>query len=224
MAAAVSQGGHAVGITVDPLDRLVRRRDLRLAIAEDLLTLATPFHPAARWHAGNAMRRNRLIYALARAAVVVASSSERGGTRTGALENLASEWVPLHVRNDGSPGNRQLIAEGGVALSPVAVEQFDVARLTEPSQSSLLDPRDAPNQPRAHDGDDPFDAAWPILAHHLRTPLGERELAEKAHLELSQARAWLKRAVAEGLLEVTARPKRYALPAAAAEQLRLEDA
>lgn len=170
------------------------------------------------------MRRNRLIYALAQAAVVVASSIEGGGTRNGALENLASAWVPLHVRDDGSPGNRQLIADGAIALSPAKVDQLDVGRLAERPQPSLLDHREAPATPRGPNGEDPFDAAWPVLARHLRTPLGERELAEKANLELSQARAWLKRAVAEGLLEVTARPKRYALPSAAADQLRLEDA
>ena len=103
MTSALTHGGIAIGVTVDPLDRLVRRRELRAPISDGLLTLVTPFHPSARWHAGNAMRRNRLIYTLSRAAVVVASSVEKGGTRSGALENLQAGWVSMHVRDDGSP-------------------------------------------------------------------------------------------------------------------------
>jgi len=61
MTGALSHSGPAVGVTVDPLERLVRRRELRVAITDELLTLVTPFSPSARWHAGNAMRRNRLI-------------------------------------------------------------------------------------------------------------------------------------------------------------------
>jgi DNA processing protein len=255
MTGALLYGGPAIGVTVDPLERIVRRRDLRVAISDELLTLATPFHPSARWHAGNAMRRNRLIYALAKAAVVVASSAERGGTRSGALENLEAGWVPLHVRDDGSAGNRLLIAEGGIPLSAdEPMEQLDVERMTtesrrllldgeaghapavreEPPTPSLVADEEPPTTPRderdavASEGpaviDDAFVAMWPILARHLREPLGERDVAERLNLELSQARAWLKRAVDEGHAEVKPRPKRYVLRATAAEQLRIDDA
>jgi DNA processing protein len=257
MAAALSHGGAAIGVTVDPLERLIRRRELRLAIGDDLLTLATPFHPSARWHAGNAMRRNRLIYALAQAAVVVASSAEKGGTRSGALENLDAGWVPLHVRDDGSPGNERLIAQGGTPLSLVKpVEQLDVELLTARSRPSLLDHRAASDEsctlgessgendrtaslepadrPHSETGEEPSDRSasiddafvvvWPILAKHLREPVRERDVAERTKLELSQVRAWLKRAVAEGQVEVTARPKRYVLAATAAKQLRIDGA
>jgi len=234
MTGALSAGGPAIGITVDPLERLVRRRDLRLAITDELLTLATPFPPSARWHAGNAMRRNRLIYALAQAAVVVASSAEKGGTRTGALENLGAGWVPLHVRDDGSPGNRRLIADGGLPLPADApVEKLDLHRLTINRRPSLLAPeladasasasenRDVSSGPPATI-DDAFVAIWPILARHLLEPRSEREVAERVKLELTQARAWLKRAVDERLVELSLRPKRYVLREATAEQLRID--
>lgn len=118
MSGALAGGGAAIGVTVEPLERLVRKKELREAIADELLTLVTPFHPAARWHAGNAMQRNRLIYVLAQASVVVASSTEKGGTRAGALENLKANWVPLWVRDDKSPGNQKLLIEGGVPFRP----------------------------------------------------------------------------------------------------------
>lgn len=238
MGGAIASGGTAVAVTVDPLERLVSRGTLRTAIADEQLTLVTPYHPAARWHAGNAMRRNRLIYALAQAAVVVASSAEKGGTRSGALEDLKAGWVPLHVRDDGSAGNRRLISEGGIALPAAEVDRLDLERLTRDRQDSLLDGGD-----RLPDGDgapasgsdetdvdeakaaeDAFVAIWPILAPYLRVPLGERDVAERLRLEPTQARAWLKRAVEEGYAEVKPRPKRYVLRDAAAEQLRIDGA
>jgi predicted Rossmann fold nucleotide-binding protein DprA/Smf involved in DNA uptake len=225
MSGAVERGGRAVGVTVDPLERLVGRKDLRAAVADELLTLVTPFHPAARWHAGNAMRRNRLIYALAQAAIVVASSPEKGGTRSGALENLKANWVPLFIRDDGSAGNRQLIAEGGRPLPGPDPSGIDIARLTEDPRRSLLSiSEEKSTQPNREAQDTVFEAAWPILCPYLQEPRGEKEVAEKFELELTQARTWLKRAADEGRVEVKKRPKRYLLPGAPVDQLRIDGA
>jgi len=223
MAGSVSRGGVAIGVTVEPLERLVRKKELRAAIADELLTLVTPFHPAARWHAGNAMRRNRLIYVLSEAAVVVASSTEKGGTRAGALENLKADWVPLWVRDDGSVGNRQLLVEGARRLLPSNPENLDLGELSEDPRTSLLDVA------KGEDAKDPetrslYEAAWSILSPFLREPRKEEEVAEEFELERSQARAWLKRAAAEEKLQVTKRPKRYLVPQAPSDQLRIEDA
>jgi predicted Rossmann fold nucleotide-binding protein DprA/Smf involved in DNA uptake len=169
------------------------------------------------------MRRNRLIYVLAQASVVVASSTDKGGTRAGALENLKADWVPLWVRSDGSPGNRQLLAEGARPLSAADPADLDVARLTEDPRTTLLDaPKDGSAQ--APVAGSLFEAAWPILSPYLREPRKEKEVAEKFELELSQARAWLKRAADEGRVRITKRPKRYLLPEASSSQLRIDDA
>lgn len=223
MSGALSRGGAAIGVTVEPLERLVRKQELRPAIADELLTLVTPFHPAARWHAGNAMRRNRLIYALARAAVVVASSTEKGGTRAGALENLKANWVPLWVRDDGSPGNRQLLADGGRPLPASDPAAVDVAALGEDPRTNLLDAFEA-EAGQVSTGGSLFEVAWPVLSPFLREPRKEKEVAEKFELELSQARAWLKRAADEGWVQITKRPKRYLLSGAPSDQLRIDDA
>lgn len=241
MTGALGHGGIAIGVTVDPLERLIRRRELRAPISDELLTLVTPFHPSARWHAGNAMRRNRLIYTLSRAAVVVASSIEKGGTRSGALENLQAHWVPLHVRDDGSRGNRRLISEGGHPLPAdesvehLALEQLCVDQRPTLQPANALEPEVAgepavppSGMPSSDAGDsearteDAFVLLWPALAQHLAKPLTEREVADRLKLELTQARAWLKRAVDEGLADVKPRPKRYVLHAEAEEQLRID--
>jgi predicted Rossmann fold nucleotide-binding protein DprA/Smf involved in DNA uptake len=264
MTGALSHGGIAVGVTVDPLERLIRRREMRASISDELLTLVTPFHPSARWHAGNAMRRNRLIYAMSRAAVVVASSVEKGGTRSGALENLQASWVPLHVRDDGTPGNRRLISEGGHPLpAEESVEHLALEQLCVDRRPTLLDgdsdgfpttrqitssggaddrgqqghasKPEAPGEPTRRSSvptseaghfetrvEDAFVLLWPALSKQLAQPRTEREVADRFKLELAQARAWLKRAVEEGLADVKPRPKRYVLHSEVEEQLRID--
>lgn len=235
LAASLAHGGIAIGVTVDPLERLILRRELRAPISDGLLTLVTPFHPSARWQTGNAMRRNRLIYALSRAAVVVASSVDAGGTRSGAVENLRAGWVPLHVRDDGSNGNRRLISEGGHPLPANGpVEHLALERLLVDAQPTLL-ADDLPDElrrepvataPSGRDADasapDAFVLLWPTLAAQLHEPRSEREVAERLKLELTQARAWLKRAVDEGLADVKRRPKRYLLRRESNGQLRMD--
>jgi DNA processing protein len=55
---------------------------------EGQLVLVSPYDPGAGFNVGNAMQRNKLIYALADAALVVNSDFEKGGTWTGAVEQL----------------------------------------------------------------------------------------------------------------------------------------
>jgi hypothetical protein len=161
---------------------------------------------------------------------------EKGGTRSGALENLSAGWVPLHARDDGSPGNARLISEGATALPIGEIDQLDIAQLTKRRQHSLLptqqpDPEEERTEDSPSDGrteappeaiDDAFVAIWPYLAQTLGEPIGEREVADALKLELKQARTWLKRAVSEGNAEEMQRPKRYVLPAKVAKQLRIE--
>ncbi|MGD1057285.1 MAG: DNA-processing protein DprA [Solirubrobacteraceae bacterium] len=129
MGATIEAGGMAVGVSVDPLERLVRRPALRGPLAEGTLTLMTPFHPAARWQVGNAMGRNRIIYAMSNAAVVAATAAGSGGTWTGAIENLRFGWVPLYVRAGKDEGSRALARAGAIPLAEDTLEDIEIAAL-----------------------------------------------------------------------------------------------
>ena len=253
MAAAVDAGGSAVGVLADSLERLAAKRDFREPIAAGSLTLVTSYHPAARFNVGNAMRRNRLIYCLSEAALVVASTLDKGGTRAGALEALEARWVPLLVRDDGSAGNSDLIRRGGHGLtsedlernasllpdpvpsSPMALElDGGVGSANEPSAASVpeADADAEPAPPRTPtdklaaavleppqqmvDGD-LFPLVWPSLERFLQHERSEKEVAEHLKLETSQARAWLRRAQNEGLVERRERKRRYIRSSAVAQ-------
>lgn len=116
MISALDAGGSAIGILADSLLRAPTNPQYRKALQEGRLLLITPYYPEASFHAGNAMGRNKYIYSLSKG-VVVAKSDEKGGTWSGATENLKKQWVPLWVRDLDHPGNQKLIELGGQPLS-----------------------------------------------------------------------------------------------------------
>ncbi len=128
--AALEESGTALAVLAEGIARPAVSKGYRRHIAEGRLVLVSPFHPGARWTTGNAMGRNKLIYALSDWTLVV-SSSTRGGTWNGAVENLKKQWVPLLVCLDEHvpEGNRKLAAMGGLSLRAEALRR----------SSSLLD-------------------------------------------------------------------------------------
>ena len=105
MRGALGASGCVAGVLGDGLERAVVRREYRDALMNGRLVLACPFDPAARFQVGHAMQRNKLIYALADAALVVNSDFEKGGTWTGAVEQLDKlKFVPVFVRVEGEVG------------------------------------------------------------------------------------------------------------------------
>ena len=226
MLGALESGGNAIGIAAEALERLVRRRELREYLAEGTLVLISPQHPSAGFHAGNAMRRNRLIYCAADVAVVVASAPERGGTRAGAVEALDARWVPVLVRADRSPGNEALLRRGaqpvleaervlqvphhgyfGSLLDVAAAPDVEPEPEPTPEPPAAREPQPQPEP--SEDVSDLFAVVWPRLAAYLVEPRKESELADHFDLQRTQARAWLERALAEGLVERKGRTRLF---------------
>mgnify|MGYP001293478995 FL=1 len=114
MLGALEAGGEAVGVLAEPLERAMLRANYRAHLADGRLTLVSANDPGQRFQPGLARARNRLIYALADAALVVATSHGRGGTWQGAQEALTSlPQVPLYARaGSTSPGLRDLLRAG----------------------------------------------------------------------------------------------------------------
>lgn len=99
MRAALDAGGRTCGILADGLFKAAVSAEHREPLRQGRLALASPFDPAAGFHVGNAMQRNKSVYALSGAALVVESDFEKGGTWEGAREQLAKHrFVPVYVR------------------------------------------------------------------------------------------------------------------------------
>ena len=118
MLGALNVEGTAVGVLADSLIRSATSSKYRKHIMSGDLTLLTPFNPEAGFNVGNAMSRNRYIYCLADAAIVISSTVDKGGTWNGALENLKKAWVPLWVRQSAAAGsgNSELVKRGAYSL------------------------------------------------------------------------------------------------------------
>lgn len=102
MKGALAAGGRVVGVLSDSLERMALVREHREFLMEGRLVLISPYDPSAGFHVGNAMQRNKLIYALSDAALVVSSDVEKGGTWAGAIEQLKKlRFVPVYVRTKG---------------------------------------------------------------------------------------------------------------------------
>jgi predicted Rossmann fold nucleotide-binding protein DprA/Smf involved in DNA uptake len=116
---AAENGGRVVGVMADSLARSVSSANARDLLREGRVTLLSPFDPEAGFNVGNAMARNKCIYALADYGVVVSSGEKEGGTWAGAIEQINKfKHTPIFVRaGEGVPsGNVALIKAGGTAL------------------------------------------------------------------------------------------------------------
>jgi predicted Rossmann fold nucleotide-binding protein DprA/Smf involved in DNA uptake len=111
MLSALEQGGASIGVLADSLLRTSASKAYRDGLRDNRLLLLSPFYPEAGFTPANAMARNKYIYALSQAVVVV-KSALTGGTWAGANENLKHNWCPLWVRNNDHPGNQELIKRG----------------------------------------------------------------------------------------------------------------
>jgi predicted Rossmann fold nucleotide-binding protein DprA/Smf involved in DNA uptake len=119
MLSALEAGGTAVGVMADSLAKAAVAGKYRAGIKEGRLTLISACDPNAGFNVGNAMGRNKYIYALADSALVISCSVGAGGTWAGAIEALEKiKDVPVFVLDDAVPeGNRQLLKRGAKSLT-----------------------------------------------------------------------------------------------------------
>ena len=159
MEGALQAGGAVAGVMADSLERAALARDNREPLMDGRLVFISPYDPAAGFNVGHAMQRNKIIYALADAALVVTSDFEKGGTWAGAIEQLERlRFVPVFVRNgvNGGKGNSALLQRGarswpnprdGAELL-AALSAATAAVAAEPKQERLsLVLREEPPQP-----------------------------------------------------------------------------
>ena len=132
MRGALDAGGRVAGVLADGLEKAAMHREHREALMDGRLVLISPYDPAVRFQVGHAMQRNKLIYALSDAALVVNSDYGKGGTWTGAIEQLDKlKLVPVAAGEEyGAP--RQQTLSANVRSGSEALERIpDIASSEE---------------------------------------------------------------------------------------------
>ena len=145
MNGALEAGGKSIGVLANGLKGAATNRAHRDLILNEQLVLISPYDPSSGFNVGHAMQRNKLIYALADAALVVNAEKNKGGTWNGAIEQLGNKIysIPVYVRSTGtmSDGLDALKQKGALSWSnPGNAEDleaiFDVDFSKTPKQPS----------------------------------------------------------------------------------------
>ncbi len=128
MHGALAEWGTVVGVLADGLEKAAMERGNRDVLMDSRLALISPYDPKAGFNVGNAMQRNKLVYALADAGLVIESDYNKGGTWAGAVEQLDRlSLVPIYVRSKGdiSNGLRALEKRGALPWpNPATADDF----------------------------------------------------------------------------------------------------
>ena len=242
MTAVLEAGGGAVGVLAERLDRAATAREAREPLRDGRLTLLTPYEPDTGFTIGKAIGRNKDIYALADAALVVRFKAGEGGTWTGAIEQLgrnqsAPPGVSVFVRAAHNPekGLDELRGKGAFCFpeddfwrSPLAellplsttssapsIESARAQPVAEPHASGVS----IPSAPAAVDTETCYHRCLPLLLQNFqqeRTTKQLSEIAKRLQLLPRQLEDWLKRAVEEGKLTKKKKKGRVVFVAASA--------
>jgi len=223
MLGVLHAGGTSVGVLADSLTKAVVNSKYRSGIQEGRLTLISSYDPDAGFHVGNAMGRNKYIYALADYALVVSSSLRKGGTWAGAEEAIAKfKEIPVFVRMEPpiSDGNQELYKLGAKAFpSEVSNDwrkllSIDIAvNIKESGEEQIIISPD--NSPKVGEDvlsnpqDIIYQAVLPLILKLLQQPQNIKYLAQYLDVRQSQMEDWLKRAIKEGRVKKTQKPVAY---------------
>lgn len=200
---ATENGGRAIMVLSDKLEKAIAHPRFASALAEHTITMVTPFAPHVGFSVGNAVRANRYQYALSDLAVI-AETRRKGGIWQGAEENRKGNWVPAFVRsgNEMPPGNRALLHLG---LAPITHQQISDA---ESVSQLFLDRRKASTSrisPTGQSGSAEMPSLYQIfLRELLQFAQRARSLDDiAAHFDITtdQAVTWLDRAAVGGAIQ-----------------------
>ncbi len=197
MLSAVAAGGTALGIVAESLIQMSTKKIFREAIMDGRLTLISSFDPDAAFNVGNAMARNKWIYALADRALVVACSNTSNGTWNGAVEAIkAGATVFTRVGNPERRRNEELVSLGAIPITD------DLQLLLDKDPGAHAVSVLSAAQRATHlSANELFETITPILLRYFSTWLTAKEFAKRADLVPAQAKAWLERLVASGQVE-----------------------
>ncbi len=205
MLGALEKEGTVIGVLSDSLLRSATSSKYRKALIAGDLVLISSFNPEAGFDVGNAMARNKYIYCLSDAAIVIASTKDKGGTWSGAVENLSNKWVPLWVKstNDNKSGNHNLVVKGGSWLPD---GNLSVPLLVAHQYPNKKDSAKEGFQPLTYET---FLSSWG--KSNLKGSVNKDELRNLFNVGKKCLDQWLKQGVSEGKIVKHKKPVRYQL-------------
>lgn len=217
--AAIDEGGYVVSFIGDSLSKKIRNKDVIQNILNKRILLFSDENPDTGFSVGRAMNRNKFIYAAAHGAFVVSSDFGKGGTWTGAVENINNSWTKLFVWSGcEKKGNKELISKG--AIPYVISEQtiLDTINLSPQKDIEVCRQIDMFTKEKDEITEnikedniiDLYDVVKESLVQSIVGEMDANEIAQKCNIQKGQMNIWLKRLVAEG--KIKRNKQMYSLP------------
>lgn len=217
--AAIDEGGYVVSFIGDSLSKKIRNKDVIQNILNKRILLFSDVNPDTGFSVGRAMNRNKFIYAAAHGAFVVSSDFGKGGTWTGAVENINNSWTKLFVWSGcEKKGNKELIIKGAIPyviseqtildtinLSPQKdIEAYRQIDMFTPGKDEITENIKEDNII------DLYDVVKESLLQSIVGEMDANDIAQKCNIQKGQMNIWLKRLVAEG--KIKRNKQMYSLP------------
>ena len=239
MNGALESKGKLIGILANDLKSAVTNRTYRDAILNEQLVLVSPYDPSSGFNVVHAMQRNKLIYALSDAALVINAEKGKGGTWDGAVEQLDKlRLAPVYVRSTGAPseGLEALQQKGAKpwpnpdsadAFKAILEAGFSKTPGQQPHKQILLDMEPVTTEPEPAQtirqapitqhvvlspAEELFQTVKSLILRIVKIPKSKKEIKAKLGITHSQANEWLQRIVKEGDLEKRGWRGRYMAP------------
>ena len=235
MIGVLENKGKSIAVLADGLFQKSISKNYRKYISLDRLVLLSPYYPEAGFNIGNAMGRNKYIYCLSKAAIVV-HSGLKGGTWTGANENLNKKWVPLYIKenHDEDSGNSQLISNGGRVLKNSMDLKYIVENVFSEKEIVPINNKvSVVREPKTIITPETKEQVYEVSKRSLLKTISEKsfydlfiiklngllkdrevkqkELKQYLVITSTQLNEWLKRAEKEGIIRKLSKPVRYKL-------------
>lgn len=215
--AALQFGGKAVSVLSEELESYIQKKEIRDDIAGGKRLVISPYNPRVRFKAYNALGRNKYIYGLSDYSIVISAIENKGGTWSGAIENLKNNISPMFVKySEDKSGNKRLMSLGvkalddrvlkesyistwfdnnakkdvAIKIKQLGFEEISVVKVEEKEKSI-------------------FEVIWPILEKKLSKEINIEQLSEELDVKKVQLVDWLKKAEEKGYVRKLNKPVRY---------------
>jgi predicted Rossmann fold nucleotide-binding protein DprA/Smf involved in DNA uptake len=238
MRGSLDSDGKVIGVLADKLESAAMNRDNRNMLMHGQLVLISPYDPAAGFNVGNAMQRNKLIYALADVALVVSSDLNKGGTWAGAVEQLEKYKIaPVYVRSGSKGSGLEALRKKGALHWPDPQSTYALKEMLErsvtvrvqeqeelllavhektdreyavPVKERLVKPKSTPYVSIEPDNSsNELFATVRKLLRQMPMPKTAEDVSADLDIPTSLAKKWLDRLVQEAVLKKLKKPVRY---------------
>lgn len=212
---AIQNGSAVVSFIADSLITKIKKKEILNYIMQGKLLLISDVKPDVGFSVARAMNRNKYIYAAAYGAFVIASDYNKGGTWSGAIENLKNEWTKVFVWNHKEyNGNLKLVEKGGIpyVLSEEKIYDLIIRKQNNYNQLNLFNISTQVSENSNEYGtskdknrknissQDIYEVVKEFIAKNIGDGLNIDQASEQFNVAKDQMKDWLKRLCDEEIL------------------------